>query len=130
LMAAIESLPPIEDVSGLDVEREAQPDPNFSLPRFLRNYRAPLIAGLALVVLDALTSLAGPALVRLGLDRGVVHRAEGSLWLVSLLFLGVTLFSWWDEWAQAFYMGRTAERLLYGLRVRIFAHLQRLALDY
>ena len=26
--------------------------------------------------------------------------------------------------------GRTAERVLYGLRIRIFAHLQRLSLDY
>ena len=33
-------------------------------------------------------------------------------------------------WAYTLVTGRTAERLLFALRIRIFAHLQRLSLDY
>ena len=33
-------------------------------------------------------------------------------------------------WAEARVMGRTSERLLHALRIKVFAHLQRLGVDY
>jgi ATP-binding cassette subfamily B protein len=90
----------------------------------------PLALGLALVVLDALAALAGPALVRAGLDRGVVAGSRGALWTVTGLFAAMVLADWVVVWAQQRYTGRTAERLLFALRIRIFAHLQRLGIDY
>ena len=65
-----------------------------------------------------------------GLNEGVQQHAEGALWAASALFLGTTLIDWFVTWAYTRYTGRTAERLLFALRIRIFAHLQRLALDY
>ena len=47
-----------------------------------------------------------------------------------MLFLGTTLVDWVVTWAYTRYTGRTAERLLFALRIRIFSHLQRLALDF
>jgi ATP-binding cassette subfamily B protein len=130
LLAAVAALPPPVDGPGVDVGREAEPDPDFALGRFLRPYRVPLAAGLVLVVLDALAALAGPALVRTGLDRGVARGSERSLWAVTGLFLAMVLGDWVVMWAQQRYTGRTAERLLFALRIRIFAHLQRLGIDY
>ncbi len=130
LLAAVASLPAATESPNVDVEREAVHDPRFSLRRFLRPYRRPLVVGLLLVVIDALTSLAGPSLVRRGVDQGVVAGSERALWATSLVFLAVTLFQGVNLWAQQRYTGRTAERLLFALRVRIFAHLQRLGLDY
>src|SRR5205807_7347752 len=52
------------------------------------------------------------------------------LWAVSAEFFAITALDWADTWAYTRYTGRTAERLLFGLRVRIFAHLQRLDLGY
>ena len=40
------------------------------------------------------------------------------------------LVDWVVVWAYTCVTGRTAERMLFGLRVKIFAHLQRLSLDY
>ncbi len=40
------------------------------------------------------------------------------------------MLDWIDSIAQALVTGRTAERLLFSLRVKIFAHLQRLGLDF
>ncbi|MGI8807382.1 MAG: ABC transporter ATP-binding protein [Acidimicrobiales bacterium] len=130
LLAAVDALPPVTDEPEVDVVRESRPDPHFSLGRFLRPYRAPLTLGLVLVVLDALAALAGPALVRSGLDRGVVAGSSRALWLTTAVFTGVVLTDWVVVWAQQRYTGRTAERLLFALRVRIFAHLQRLGIDY
>ncbi|HTJ74877.1 MAG TPA: ABC transporter ATP-binding protein [Acidimicrobiales bacterium] len=130
LLAAVDALPPPVDRPEVDVDREAEPDPDFTLGGFLRPYRLPLALGLALVVLDALAALAGPALVRAGLDRGVVAHSEGALWTVTGLFLAMVLADWVVVWAQQRYTGRTAERLLFALRIRIFAHLQRLGIDF
>ena len=130
LLAAVASLPPADESPRVDTEREAVHDPHFSLRRFLRPYRRPLAGGLVLVVIDALASLAGPSLVRRGVDQGVVAGSERALWATSLVFLTITLLQGVNLWAQQRYTGRTAERLLFALRVRIFAHLQRLGLDY
>ncbi|MGH9281421.1 MAG: ABC transporter ATP-binding protein, partial [Acidimicrobiales bacterium] len=102
----------------------------FSLRRLARPYRGPLALGLLLVVLDTLASLAGPALVRSGIDRGVVAGSQRALWVASAAFLGVALANWANVYAQQRYTRRTAEELLYSLRVRIFGHLQGLGLDY
>jgi len=130
LLAAVAALPAADDRPEVDVGRETRPDRDFTLNRFLRPYRLPLALGLALVVLDALAALAGPALVRAGLDRGVVAGSTGALWAVSALFTAVVLADWVVVWAQQRYTGRTAERLLFALRIRIFSHLQRLGIDY
>jgi ATP-binding cassette subfamily B protein len=130
LLEALAELPPPSDRPDVDVDREAEPDPDFRLGRFLRPYRRALAVGLVLVVLDALAALAGPALIRTGIDRGVVAGSERSLWAATGLFLAVVVADWVVVWAEQRYTGRTAERLLFALRIRIFAHLQRLGIEY
>jgi len=130
LIEAVAALPPPVDRPEVDVAGESRPDPDFTLRRFLRPYRWPLVGGLVLVVLDTLATLAGPALVSTGIDRGVVARSQSGLWVASAAFLGLVLADWVDVWALQRYTGRTAERLLFALRIRIFAHLQRLGIDY
>ncbi|HWC10025.1 MAG TPA: ABC transporter transmembrane domain-containing protein, partial [Acidimicrobiales bacterium] len=139
LRAAVAALPPPADRPDVDVAAVASADAadagktreaGFSLRRFLRPYRRPLLGGFALVVLDAAAGLAGPALVRVGLDRGVVEGSGTVLTLAALTFLGIALADWVVVRSQQVVIGRVAERLLFALRVRIFAHLQRLGLDF
>jgi ATP-binding cassette subfamily B protein len=130
LLAAVDALPPADDDPDIDVAAEAAGSEHFRLRSFLRPYRRPLLIGFGLIVVDTLLTLAGPFLVQQGLNQGVQHHAEGALWTASALFLGATLVDWVVTWAYTRYTGRTAERLLFALRIRIFAHLQRLALDY
>ncbi len=130
LLAAVAALPPADEDPGVDAAREAVHDPRFSLRRFLRPYRGQLAVGVLLVVVDALASLTGPSLVRLGVDRGVVDGSTRALWAATLAFLAVTLVQAANLWGQQRHTGRTAERLLFALRVRVFAHLQRLGLDF
>jgi ATP-binding cassette, subfamily B, bacterial len=126
----VAKLRPANDEPNVDVDREGAYDPSFTLRRFTRPFRRPLTIGLLLVVLDTLFTLAGPTLIRLGVDKGVTHHSTHALWVVSAIFFGVTVLDWADTWAYTRYTGRTAERLLFALRVRIFAHLQRLDLGY
>ncbi len=130
LIAQVAALPPVQDEPGVDVWAEAQDDQSFSLRRFVRPYRKYLLVGLVLVILDALATLAGPILIRWGLDQGVARGALRVVWLSSGVFLLVAVLDLADSMLQVLVTGRTAERLLLALRVRIWSHLQRLSIDY
>src|ERR1700730_6388956 len=114
----------------VDIAAETAPAPNFRFLRFLRPYRRWLFVGLALVATDAMCTLAGPLLVRYGIDRGVLRHSTAALTAISAAFLAVVAFDWLVMWAQTRVLGRVSERMLHGLRVKVFAHLQRLGVDY
>src|SRR5690606_14992905 len=117
LLAAVEALPPATDVPRVAGEDPRAPDPGFRLARLLRPVRWALVVGIALVALDALASLAFPAVTRFAIDGGITAGAPDVLVTASLLGIGLVT-------------ARAGETLLYLLRVRSYAHLQRLGLDY
>jgi ATP-binding cassette subfamily B protein len=130
LLAQVDALEPADADPRVDLAFESQPAPHFTFFAFLRRYRAWLFVGMFLVALDAVCTLAGPLLVRYGLDDGVRANAPRYLWIATIAFLAITLFDWWVMWAEARVMGRISERLLHALRIKVFAHLQRLGVDY
>ncbi|WP_037576249.1 ABC transporter ATP-binding protein [Phaeacidiphilus oryzae] len=130
LLAKVDALPPATDTPDVPLDEAARPDQDFSLRRVLAPFRRPLSAALVLVALDALASLVLPILVRSGVDNGVSRHAVGGVLSVSLVALVIVLADWGVEVAETQLSGRTGERILYGLRVKIFAHLQRLGLDF
>ncbi len=130
LLAQVDALEPADADPHVDVAFESLPAPDFTFLAFLRRYRSWLFVGMFLVALDAVCTLAGPLLVRFGLDDGVRANAPRELWIATIAFLLITLFDWWVMWAEARVMGRISERLLHALRIKIFAHLQRLGVDY
>jgi ATP-binding cassette subfamily B protein len=71
-----------------------------------------------------------PILIRHGIDQGVSRMAVGAVWSASLLALGTVLIQWAAQVGETRMTGRTGERVLYSLRLKIFAQLQRLGLDY
>jgi ATP-binding cassette subfamily B protein len=130
LIAQVSKLPPIRDVPEVDIEREGAHRPHFSLRSLLVDYRWPLLLGLLFVVIDAVAGLLGPVLVKSGIDEGVMTGSTYAVLGASGLFLVVTLADLFDQVAETFVMGRTAQRVMLSLRVRVFAQLQRLSLDY
>ena len=130
LLAQVEKLPPARDVPRVDQAFARAADPKFTLRRLLRPFMVALIAGLALDGLDALAGLALPALVRGGIDNGVETKVFHAIVVVSVAGLAIVLADWLISFGEMMVVGRTGERLLYTLRVKIFAHLQRLGLDF
>jgi ATP-binding cassette subfamily B protein len=131
LLAALDKLPAADDEPDVDVEAEAAADPGrFSLKALLRRYRRGLLIGLGLVIFDTFLVLLGPFLIHSGIDKGVSVADERALWTTSVLFLIAALGDLFVTRLYTVVTGRTAERLLYALRIRVFAHLQRLSLDY
>ncbi|MER6414070.1 ABC transporter ATP-binding protein [Streptomyces humidus] len=130
LLALVEALPPAVDTPDVDEERAVQPEESYGLRRLLRGFRAPLLVSLALVAVDAGTSLLLPVMIRHGIDQGVTRMALGAVWTASLLALLSVLVQWIAQTGEIRMTGRTGERVLYTLRLKIFAQLQRLGLDY
>ena len=130
LLAKVEALPPATDKPEVDQARARAADPHFTLRRLLRPFAIAFIIGLVLDALDALANLAMPALVRGGIDRGVQAQVPRVIVAVSVAALVIVGADWVVNAAQTLVVGRNGERVLYLLRVKIFAHLQRLGLDY
>ncbi|AHH21156.1 putative ABC transporter, ATP-binding protein [Nocardia nova SH22a] len=130
MRAALASLAPPTEQPGLDDDELERPDPHFRLVRLLRPVRWLLAIVVTLLAIDAVISVAFPALTRFALDNGVGQHRESAL--VAAVVAGVVLViaSWIVEAAGTRLSARGGERVLYGLRVRSYAHLQRLGLDY
>ena len=133
-VARIALLPPADDVPAVDpddaVKSAEDAAPGLFLRTAFRPHRRLLLLGFALVAADALLSLAGPAFIDFGIERGVRAGSRHALDVAVLGFLAFTLIDLVVVWASQIQVGIAGERLLYDLRLRVFAHLQDLAVDF
>ncbi|MHA6785049.1 ABC transporter ATP-binding protein [Pseudonocardia saturnea] len=130
LLAAVEALPPARETPRIGREEPTAPDPGFRLGTLLRPVRGLIALTIVLVSLDALSTLAFPTVARFAVDGGITAGSTDVLLLATLLGVGVVAVSWLVVAAQTVTTARAGESLLYLLRVRSYAHLQRLGLDY
>ncbi|MEV8086425.1 ABC transporter ATP-binding protein [Streptomyces nigra] len=130
LLAQVEALPPALDVPDVDEASAVRPERSYGLRRLLRGFGRPLLISLALVAVDAGMGLLLPILIRHGIDSGVGRAALGAVWAAALLGLLAVTVQWAAQVGETRMTGRTGERVLYALRLKIFAQLQRLGLDY
>jgi ATP-binding cassette subfamily B protein len=124
----------------LDSEPEwPDPDEKFSqrvkergltLRRMLGGHRRALILSCVLVVVEAVGLQAGPFLSQIGIDDGITpHDWTVLIGVAVAAVVCVVITALASGWRVAV-TGRLSSRVMFELRVRIFAHLQRLSLDY
>ncbi|MFF7228578.1 ABC transporter transmembrane domain-containing protein [Streptomyces sioyaensis] len=130
LLAQVAALPPATDTPDIDEDRALRPERSYGLRRLLHGFGRPLGFALALVAVDAVAGLLLPVMIRQGIDEGVRRGALIGVWTAAALALFVVLAQWAAQIGGNRMTGRTGERVLYSLRLKIFAQLQRLGLDY
>ncbi|MFD2419270.1 ABC transporter ATP-binding protein [Amycolatopsis pigmentata] len=130
LLEGVRKLPPATDTPALASADVTTPDPHFRLANILRPVRALLTAVIVLVGLDAAASIAVPALYQQGVDHGVRPGVLSAIWITAGIGAVVIAIDWLVIAAQTRITARAGETVLYSLRVRSYAHLQRLGLDY
>lgn len=130
LLAQVEALPPATDAPAVDEASAVRPEKSYGLRRLLHGFGLPLLVSLGLVAVDAGMGLLLPVLIRHGIDDGVTRLALGAVWAAAGLGLLSVLVQWLAQIGETRMTGRTGERVLYSLRLKIFAQLQRLGLDY
>ena len=89
-----------------------------------------VFVAVALLVAETVTMLAGPALTQVGIDRGVQPADKGALVVTVLLFVFAVAANTVLTRSRLRVTGALGERLVLGLRVRVFSHLQRLSMDF
>lgn len=130
LLAKVAALPPALDTPDIDEAAAERREDSYGLRRLLRGFGAALGIALLFAALDAGFGLVLPVLIRHGIDDGVEKGALAAVWTAAGLALIVVLAQWAAQYGSMRLTGRTGERVLYSLRVKIFAQLQRLGLDY
>lgn len=126
----IQALPAATEEPHLDAARIRADTTPFRVGQLFRRVKWLLAGVVALLALGVVTGLAFPTLMRLAVDRGVNQQDPSALWVVAGVGLLVVTVGWVSAWLRILLTARTGERLLFGLRLRSFAHLQRLSLNY
>jgi ATP-binding cassette subfamily B protein len=98
--------------------------------RMLRPQRRRVAGALAMVVVWTATVLAGPYLVKFGIDQGITDRDAGLLNLAIAGYVVVAVLAYVTNRMQITLISRVGEEFLRRLRVRVFDHLQRLSMPF
>jgi ATP-binding cassette, subfamily B, bacterial len=103
-----------------------------TLWRLLTQYRGMLWLAALLVIVIAVTSQAGPSIIEYAIDHGMSpgHESLMVVVLASVVYLAAVAVSAFCQRAQVKVTGRLAAWVMNDLRVKVFAHLQRLSLGY
>ena len=104
--------------------------PPLRLRTMLAPHRARVLLVVALAVIEAVATQAGPLLTQIGIDEGVLRGSFGTLGIVTAVFFAAVLVHLAAGRARTALGGRLGERLMYELRVRVFTHFQRLSLNF
>ncbi|MGW8767428.1 ABC transporter ATP-binding protein [Streptomyces sp. NPDC055815] len=97
---------------------------------YTRAYRGQVVLLLSLTVLDACIAAAGPLMLKLVIDRGILAgRLDVVVWL-CLSLAGLALVSAALVFAQSWFSGRIGEGVVYQLRTEVFAHVQQQPLAF
>jgi ATP-binding cassette subfamily B protein len=115
------------DVTFTQIATDRRP---FSLRLLLDGHRAGVALAIALVIVETLAGQAGPLLTKIGIDQGIGAGSTSVLVTVSIIYVVSILVTIAAGAARVAWTGRLGEDLLFDLRVRVFAHLQRLSVDY
>ena len=114
----------------VDFSHRQPADPPLTLRTLLWPHRRQLAVALFLVVVESVMMQSGPLLAQLGIDHGVSSGNLRVLLIVAAVFLSTVVAHAFSSSLRIRYTGKLGERLMYGLRMRVFSHYQRLSLDF
>jgi ATP-binding cassette, subfamily B, bacterial len=100
------------------------------LIQVLRPYRARILVAVLLLIGQTSCLLAGPALVRIGIDDGLRGNNAGALNMAALLYLFAAIAGLFFGRAVIKVVARVGEAFLRDLRSSVFRHLMSLGMDF
>ncbi|NQW60016.1 ABC transporter ATP-binding protein, partial [bacterium] len=93
-------------------------------------FRKTMLAALACVIAVTLCTLAGPVLVRHGIDAGIRAKNTRSLNISVVAYIAVTCIAYCFGRAQYIFINRAGENLLRVLRLRVFSQMQKQSMAF
>ena len=110
-----------------------------TLRRLFAPHKWAVLGVLILIVVETLTGRLGPTLTQLAIDKGMgldqlgnatIHANRSYLYKIVALYFVLIFISIGVGWARTLWAGKLNENVIYGLRVRVFSHFQRMSLDF
>ncbi|MGI8755848.1 MAG: ABC transporter ATP-binding protein, partial [Acidimicrobiales bacterium] len=98
--------------------------------RFLRPYRREVRGAVVLVIVSTAAVLAGPFLLKLGIDRGIEPKHPRTLDLAVIAYVVVAVIAYAASRFQILLISRAGEGFLRDMRTRVFDHLLRLSMPF
>ena len=121
---------PAHPEPDIDFEHRPPTDAPLSLRTLLRPHWRRVLLVVALVIVEVAATQAGPLLTQIGIDDGVVASRFDILGIVVAAYFATVVAHVAAGRARTALGGRLGERLMYGLRVRVFSHFQRMSLSF
>jgi ATP-binding cassette subfamily B protein len=97
---------------------------------YLRPYWSMATIALACIFVAANLQAVQPYLTKIAIDRYILNRNSSGLERIGLLFVAVLVISFVMQFLQTYMTQWMGQRIMYDIRVEIFAHLQRLQLKF
>ena len=97
---------------------------------YLRPYRAEALLALAAIIASSVLQLAQPYLMKLAIDRYIPAGRIDGMNRIAVWYLLIILASFCLEFAQTWLLQNTGQRIMFDMRLQIYAHLQRLDLRF
>lgn len=95
-----------------------------------RPFRGLALATLGFVALSTSGTLAGPVLLRHGIDNGIRKNDSGALNLAIAIYVVIAMLAFLGSRQQYVFINRAGEGFLRALRIRLFGHIQRQSLAF
>ena len=100
------------------------------LARLAYPYRRRAALSIVAMVIVTLSGLAVPYLLKVAIDGGIYNRNLSVLTWVVVAFIAVSLVNLGASYLQTYLTSWVGEHIIYDLRRQLFAHLQKLSLDF
>jgi len=118
------------EIPEVDFDRADPNEGPFTLRTFLYPHRYRFAAAVALIGLNAMLLQVGPWLLQIGIDHGVFARNLQVLQAVVAVYFAAIAANYFVAQQRILFTGRLGQKLMMGLRIKLFSHLQRLSLDF
>lgn len=100
------------------------------LLKYVRPYAGKLFIAFLLLIVSSLLGLAGPWLVKIGIDEYIAPGKVEGLWLIALLYIGFLASHFVTQYFEVYLLQEAAQNAMYDLRSDIFRHIQKLPVQY
>src|ERR1043166_2933472 len=97
---------------------------------FTAPYRWRYVVNITLALLATVSSLLGPKIIQIAVDRFLAGIDAHGVMIVSAVFLANLLFGWGLTIIQTRSVTYFGERVLRDIRMEVFRHIQRLSMSY
>ena len=97
---------------------------------YVRPHRRLVAGSILLLLMTAALELAGPLIVKHAVDEHVMNGSTSGLMKIALLYFLTLVGAFFTGYAQIYLMNLMGQRIMVTLRNQIFAHLQKLHVQY